>query len=98
MEPLFTYGTLRDPQVQNTVFGRVVQGAPDTLVGYRKSEIMVDGVVHAIAVADAAEALPGQLIEVTPEELIEIDRYEGDDYQRIRVRLRSGRQAWVYCE
>jgi gamma-glutamylcyclotransferase (GGCT)/AIG2-like uncharacterized protein YtfP len=98
MESLFTYGTLRDPQVQSAVFGRVVQGVPDTLIGYRKSEIIVDGVIHAIAIADAAEALPGQLIEVTPEELVEIDRYEGEDYRRIQVRLRSGRMAWVYCE
>lgn len=98
MEALFVYGTLRDPKVQSTVFGRVVQGAPDSRVGYRKSQIVVDGVVHAIAVADAAEVLPGELIEVTPEELVDIDRYEGDDYQRLRVRLRSGQQAWVYCE
>lgn len=98
MEPLFVYGTLQDPKVQSSVFGRVVQGTPDTLVGYRKSQITIDGVVHAIAITDAAQALPGQVIEVSPEELVEIDRYEGEDYQRIQVRLRSGRQAWVYCE
>lgn len=98
METLFVYGTLQDPKVQSAVFGRVVSGSPDSLVGYRKSQITIDGVVHAIASADAAYTLPGQVIEVTPEELAEIDRYEGEDYRRIQVRLRSGRVAWVYCE
>lgn len=98
MESLFVYGTLRDPKVQSAVFGRVVEGSPDTLVGYRRSEITIDGVVHWIATTDIAQSLPGQVIEVTADELVEIDRYEGEDYQRIQVRLRSGRQAWVYCE
>lgn len=98
MESLFVYGTLRDPKVQSAVFGRVVEGSADTLVGYRKSEIVVDGVVHWIATTDIAQSLPGEVIEVSAEELDEIDSYEGDDYRRIQVRLRSGRMAWVYCE
>ena len=98
MESLFVYGTLQDPQVQSTVFGRVVQGAPDTLIGYRKSQIIIDNITYPIAVADIAYILPGQVIEVTADELAEIDRYEGEEYRRIQVRLRSGRQAWVYCE
>ncbi|MCC6802917.1 MAG: gamma-glutamylcyclotransferase [Anaerolineae bacterium] len=98
MESLFVYGTLQDPQVQSTVFGRVVEGSQDSLVGYRKSEISIDNIVYPIAVADIAHTLPGKVIEVTPKELVEIDRYEGEDYRRIQVRLRSGRTAWVYCE
>jgi gamma-glutamylcyclotransferase (GGCT)/AIG2-like uncharacterized protein YtfP len=98
MESLFVYGTLQDPQVQTTVFGRIVLGSPDTLIGYRRSEITIDGVVHAIAIVDSAQSLPGQVIEVAADELSQIDRYEGEEYRRIRVRLRSGRQAWVYCE
>ena len=98
MESLFVYGTLQDPQVQSAVFGRVVEGTPDTVIGYRKSQITIDNVVHAIAVADSVRTLAGLVIEVTPEELVEIDRYEGSDYQRVQVRTRNGRLAWMYSE
>ena len=100
MESLFVYGTLRDPQVQANVFGRVVQGQADTLDGYRKAEITIGGSVYPIAVADPMrdQSIAGQVLEVTPAELVDIDRYEGDEYRRVRVRLRSGLEAWVYCK
>ena len=33
---------------------------------------------------------------VSHAELLAADAYEVDDYQRVRVELKSGRQAWVY--
>jgi gamma-glutamylcyclotransferase (GGCT)/AIG2-like uncharacterized protein YtfP len=97
MDALFVYGTLQDPQVQERVFGRVVAGLPDMLDGYRKGEITINGNVYFIAVEDAAGAIAGLVLEITPAELVEVDTYEGDDYRRVRVWLRSGREAWVYC-
>lgn len=97
METLFVYGTLQDPQVQARVFGRIVQGQPDTLGGYRKSQITINGNVYPIAVEDASSVIAGWVLEVTAAELVAIDAYEGNDYRRVRVHLRSGREAWVYC-
>jgi gamma-glutamylcyclotransferase (GGCT)/AIG2-like uncharacterized protein YtfP len=99
MESRFVYGTLQDAQVQARVFGRIVQGEPDMLDGFRKAEI--NGTVYPIAVIDSAHVVSGQVIEVTAEELVRIDRYEGAEYRRIPIRLRTETsklaltQAWV---
>ena len=98
MEALFVYGTLQDPQVQTRVFGRIVHGQADTLPGYRKAEIAIDGSVYPLAVEDVSGVIAGQVIEVTPDELVRIDAYEGSEYRRLRVPLGSGRETWVYCE
>ena len=42
------------------------------------------------------EAQPSRGYLTTPQELALIDRYEGDDYQRIQVTLTSQQMAWVY--
>ena len=97
MESLFVYGTLQDPQVQARVFGRVTPGQPDVLPGYSKSNITINGSVYFIARNDPSGAISGLVLDVTPAELVEIDHYEGDDYRRVRVRLQSGRESWVYC-
>lgn len=98
MESLFVYGTLQDAEVQLRVIGRLVQGAPDTLDGYRKSQIWIGGKVYPFAVQDAGDSMSGQVLEVNADELLALDAYEGDEYRRIRVQLRSGRGAWLYCE
>lgn len=98
MEKLFTYGTLQDPAVQMVVFHRVVKGTPDILDGYFKSEIKIGFGLYPIIVPQPDKQVEGQVIEVTPEELALIDRYEGAEYRRIRVTLRSGIVTWVYSE
>ena len=96
-EILFVYGTLKDPTVQQAVFGRVVTGKPDTLEGFVKGEISLGGMVYPIIQPDSTSQIEGLVIEVTPHELAVIDRYEGSDYQRVQVTLKSGQRAWVYC-
>lgn len=98
MEKLFTYGTLQDPAVQMAVFHRLVAGTPDMLVGYLKSEIKIGFGVYPIIKVAPDHYVEGQVIEVTPQELSLIDRYEGTEYRRIRVTLQSGVAAWVYSE
>jgi gamma-glutamylcyclotransferase (GGCT)/AIG2-like uncharacterized protein YtfP len=98
MEKLFTYGTLQDPAVQMAVFYRVVEGIPDTLDGYFKSEIKIGFGVYPIIIPDPDSYVEGQFIEVTPEELALIDRYEGAEYRRIAVTLKSGVVTWVYSK
>ena len=98
MESLFVYGTLQDPQVQTRVFGRIVTGVVDALDGYRKAEISIGGSRYPIAQLDSASSIDGRILDLTPEELVAIDHYEGSEYRRLCVVLRSGVEAWVYCE
>jgi len=49
MIKLFTYGTLQHDDVQENLFGRILQGTPETLVGYVLKEIQIEeefGIVH----------------------------------------------------
>ncbi len=98
MELLFVYGTLQDPEIQMHVFGRITAGTPDALDGYRKAEIAIGGSTYPIAKLDSASSIDGRTLEVSQEELMNIDRYEGGEYRRLRVRLRSAVETWVYCE
>ena len=42
MEKLFAYGTLKDKDIQETIFGRILTGTPDTLTGYTIQEIAIE--------------------------------------------------------
>ncbi len=98
MEKLFVYGTLQIGLVQERVFGRRVSGTPDQLDGYSKSQIKLGDGTFFIIVEQEGDSVSGLVIEVTPEELTRIDRYETKAYRRVRVALQSGESAWVYCQ
>ena len=104
---LFSYGTLRQPEVQIANFGHPLDGHDDALPGFREElvEITDPEVLrvsgrrqHPIVVAtgDAADHVDGSVFAITEAELAAADEYEVDDYHRIHVRLRSGADAWVY--
>lgn len=96
MARLFVYGTLRDPEVQLSVVGRTVQGEPDVLAGYRVSSLGLGGREYLAAVPSPEGSIAGLALSVSAAELARIDRYETAAYARTRVRLESGRAAWVY--
>ena len=107
MEKLFSYGTLQTEQVQQDTFGRLLEGAPDYLVGYRLSELMIDDpavvasshqTVHPIArrTGDSHDTVAGMVFEITLAELVQSDAYEVDAYVRQSIILQSGVTAWVY--
>ncbi|MFD8980189.1 gamma-glutamylcyclotransferase family protein [Streptomyces sp. NPDC059564] len=104
---LFSYGTLRFREVQLARFGRLLEGTPDALPGYRMTYIQItDPEViaasgtdrHPLVVASPGEddAVDGTVFSITDEELASADDYEVDDYARIQVVLRSGTTAWAY--
>lgn len=111
-EHLFSYGTLQLEAVQLSTFGRRLAGQADQLPGYRLDllEIKDPAVVatsgqthHPVLVRSAdgdvpGSPIPGTVFAITPAELAQADAYEVADYQRTRVTLVSGRQAWVYVE
>jgi gamma-glutamylcyclotransferase (GGCT)/AIG2-like uncharacterized protein YtfP len=106
-ELLFSYGTLRRPDVQRATFGREIDGRPDAIVGYHLDYVTITD-PHVIATSgsdrhpilkptDRADAaVEGMVFEISEADLAAADEYEVDDYRRITVPLRSGGEAWVY--
>lgn len=108
MIALFSYGTLQQPEVQLATYGRLLDGEPDALVGYRPEPVVIDDPrvvglsgkeVHTIAreSGNSADRLPGVVLLLTDAELEATDSYETSAYQRVQVMLESGRSAWVYA-
>lgn len=97
-EFLFAYGTLKDPDVQKRVIGRIVDGVPDTLSGYRKSEVAVDGQTYPVIVPDQNASVDGVVLVLTSQELEKMDVYETKAYGRVKVHTQKGTSAWVYVK
>lgn len=105
-EQLFSYGTLRQDDVQQSLFGRTVPSVADAIPGYRLEWVPItDPRVIATSGSDrhpvlrrgtAADRVEGALLAIDVAELAAADDYEVDHYVRIRVTLASGVDAWVY--
>lgn len=104
---LFSYGTLRQPEVQRATLGRLVEGRPDSLVGYRLAPLAISSAevvrlsgkaVHSIArrTGRPEDRIEGVVLALSPEELEATDAYEVDAYARREVRLESGLVAFAY--
>lgn len=107
--PLFSYGTLQQPEVQLATYKRLLDGAPDVLIGYRLANVTIGRndvveisgkLVHTIAQrsGNPADRIAGTLYWLTRAELGAADAYEDSAYTRIEVTLESGRQAWVFVD
>lgn len=106
-ELLFSYGTLRQPDVQRATFGREIDGRPDAIVGYHLDYVTITD-PHVIATSGSDRhpvlvasdrpdsTVDGTVFTITAAELAAADDYEVDDYTRVLVPLRSGRRAWMY--
>lgn len=108
-EKLFSYGTLQLEKVQIEHFGRKLNAKPDVLEGYEVRDCLIKDTkvvkvsgktIHPIAcfTGDPDSKISGMLLEVTSHELQKADKYEVDDYKRVKCTLRSGEQAWVYVQ
>jgi len=104
--PLFSYGTLQQPDVQLATFGRLLEGRPDVLTGFTLAPLAITdpevvaisgAAIHTIAswTGDPADLISGVVFSVTPTELDAADSYEVSA-ARIEVRLASGNKAFVY--
>ena len=108
MERLFSYGTLRQKDVQLANFGRELDGQEDCLPGYRVGTIRITDKrvlkesgkeYHPILkyTGDSEDLVAGSVFELSPEELLRADDYEVDAYVRIQATLESGRSCWIYA-
>jgi len=102
MQKLFSYGSLQNEEVQEDLFGRLIQGTPETLVGYELNEIQIEeefGIVHypiIMKTDNLNDTISGKVYEVTLKELHQADLYEGKHYKRVEVILQSNQKAWAY--
>ena len=107
-EHLFSYGTLQLPSIQLKTFGRILEGHPDILTGYKPGFVKIEdeavvassGMTHynnLIYTGNNLDEINGIILMVSETELQQADEYEADaDYKRIRVELTSGKTAWVF--
>lgn len=105
---IFSYGTLRQAEVQIGLFGREPESARDSLSGHiTRLQKVTDPKVIALSGSDqhpalvetgkAEDEVAGLALAVTGNELALADAYEAPSrYRRIAVRLKSGRDAFVY--
>lgn len=104
---LFSYGTLQDPRVQQTLFGRTFAAVSAALPGFRRGRVPVapgdtlnahlSFYEDAVYTGRAGDVVAGTVLEVTADELIRADGYESPaGYARVEVALASGDRAWVY--
>lgn len=105
--PLFSYGTLQQENVQIATFGRLLEGRPDALAGFALSPMTITDphviaasglAVHTIArpSGNPEDRIGGTVFTLTQAEIEAADRYESGPIERIRVRLESGAEAFVY--
>src|SRR5690349_23330805 len=103
-EKLFSYGTLRQEEVQLATFGRKLTGAPDRLSEYRLEMIRIqdeDFVVKSGSAdhrnlqftGNVSDYVDGMVYSVTKKELELADAYEPVGYERQLVQLGSGTAA-----
>jgi Gamma-glutamyl cyclotransferase, AIG2-like len=106
---LFSYGILRQREVQLAIFGRGLDGRADVLRGYTLSPLQITdpGVIttsgtahHAIVreTGDPLDAVPGIVFRISRADLAAANAYEVADCKRVTVRLGSGIEAFVYVD
>lgn len=103
---VFSYGTLRQADVQQALYGRVVPTIADILPGCRLDWVTItDPAVIAASGSDChpilrrggpLDSVDGVYLALDAAELTSTDDYEVDDYVRVEVTLGSGATAWVY--
>lgn len=86
MNPLFAYGTLRDPEYQRALFGRAIAMRPATLPGWLA---VVAETGYLTLVRAPGETVSGDLLALDDAGLALADAWEGDRYERFDVEVRD---------
>ena len=104
-ENLFSYGTLQKDKVQLELFGRLLNGAKDILKDYKIASIEIkdesflakgEEKYQLTLIPSKDNIIEGTVFEISEAELLLADKYEPDNYKRIKVALQSGKKAWIY--
>lgn len=95
---LFAYGTLQSKEKQMELFGRILVGNTDTLNNYIKSTIEIQWDFFDCIYKSNNKKVKGCVYDLNNREILTADKYEGNEYKRIKVCLESGNTAWVYID
>lgn len=105
---VFSYGTLRQADVQAALYGREIPTVEDSLPGFQLHWLTItDPEVIRTSGSDrhpilqlgkAEDSVAGARLELSEAELYVTDGYEVDDYERREVVLSSGIIAWAYLK
>lgn len=109
MPKLFSYGTLQQENVQLAIFGRLLKGQRDSLIGYQLGEVEITDPdvlqksgkrFHPMLIKtnNPNDKVAGVIFDITDDELAQADSYEVDDYARIEGKFASGATAWIYAD
>lgn len=87
---VFVYGTLRQPWVRRLVTGQWIETREAELPGFSRRGLDLERA--------PGESTEGEVFTVEAPVLARLDRYErlGVLYERVKLNLADGRQAWVY--
>lgn len=96
VEYLFVYGTLKDPDVQKRVTGRTLNGEADAIADHAVERITLSEGTYPILVDAIGREVHGLVLEITSADFEPLDVYETNAYQRVKVTLKGGKEAWVY--
>jgi len=102
MEKLFAYGSLQNEDIQKDLFGRILEGTPEKLIGYIVKKIQIEeefGLVYYPIITETnnpEDTINGIVYAITTKELHQSDLYEGLHYKRVEVQLQSKQKAWAY--
>nr|WP_314837957.1 gamma-glutamylcyclotransferase family protein [uncultured Flavobacterium sp.] len=102
MEKLFAYGSLQNEDIQKDLFGRILEGTPETLIGYVIKQIQIEeefGIVNYPIITQTEnqeDTINGIVYNISTKELHQSDLYEGLHYKRVEVQLQSKQKAWAY--
>ena len=106
-EQLFSFGTLQNPKTQLDLFGRTFNASVDILRGYKTVTIEIKDEAFLskgeekyqqtlIQTNNNNDCIKGIVLELTNEELLLADKYEPENYKRIKVEKKKGKETWVY--
>jgi gamma-glutamylcyclotransferase (GGCT)/AIG2-like uncharacterized protein YtfP len=81
---VFVYGTLQHPPLLHRLLGRVPASVPAELTGHRAAPLA--GRAYPGLVRDEGGVAPGRLlVDLTDDDLVVLDAFEGPEYERIGV-------------
>lgn len=105
---LFSYGTLRQANVQLEIFNQELTGFDAIITDYILQDLQIldqDVIaksgkdIHQIMIytGNVKDEIKGMVFALTPAQLEIADKYEVEDYQRIEVKLKGGGKAFAYA-
>lgn len=81
------------------LYGRIIPSIADTLEKFRYADQKIANKYPIIYNTNNIEdSIEGVVFEVSKNELLSTDNYEGNAYHRTLVTLVSGLQAWCYVQ